>query len=248
MTTARPIIFSAPMVRALIDGRKTQTRRLVKFEVSDDCAGIEQRRVLFGDNCDEPDKWHQMFVCEGKRRTKNWRETIPYGAPGDLLWVRETWRLTQVGGGRGGNMLPFNAYEQTYRATEMERHYFEFAGDDDPFLKQASCSWRSPIHMPRWAARLTLAITDVRVERLHDISCADASDEGVEADRHASSCHDALCRGCNLEAVRAYWDLWDSINERPGARWAANPWVVALTFQVHRQNAGTFLAQRAEAP
>lgn len=133
MSTSRPILFSAPMVRAILDGTKTQTRRALK--------GAQP--------ADPVDRWlaaGQVLRC-------------PYGALGDTLWVRETWRGDPV----------------EYRA-DTHSH-----GPADGSRDAESVNWRPSIFMPRWASRLTLRITEVRVERLQEISEDDAAAEGVAA-------------------------------------------------------------------
>lgn len=167
--TDRPIIFSAPMVRALLDGRKTQTRR--KFELP---ANSGRMKLSATPNIRE---------CKWQR--------------GDRLWVREAHAFDSV----------------------LVRYY---ATDDVHDLRKK----RSPIHMPRWASRLTLLVTDVRVQRLQEISRGDAMEEGCPFANMAD--------GPNPRDW--YRDIWNSIHG-PDA-WDANPWVAALTFTVHRQNIG----------
>lgn len=196
----RPILFSAPMVRALLAGTKTQTRRV--FKVPLDCSwyaglGGEAEGWLQDDN--GPSWWH---VSE---------QRSPYGQPGDRLWVRET-HLDL-----GGCCL--------YRAdpgAEQERE-----------LVAPGQKWTPSIHMPRAASRISLEVTGVRVERLQDISEADARAEGIVE-------HQTLrpgTRACNVDGgimhacgpVPVYRDLWDSING-PGA-WDSNPWLWVVEFR-----------------
>ena len=197
--TDRPITFRAEMVRALLDGRKTQTRRLLK---------------------PQPPEWVTRMTHEGRC---GWIGSgdghgtlmhVPY-AVGDRLWCREVfaygWPV------EGNHQLPECNQEHaiTYRAD-----------GNHPF---GGGKWKSPIHMPRWASRLTLTVTDVRVQRLHDISAADAIAEGCHV--YASS----ATIDCDTPDPRQeYRRLWNSIHG-PEA-WAANPWVAALTFETHRQN------------
>ena len=184
--TARPILFSGPMVRALLEGRKTQTRRAVKPQPPS--GHVYVGRVLCSTHRADEGKW-TWAVGQAAMLREAHRVSCPYGQPGDLLWVRETFgefRENWIG----------------YRAT---------CGDPPP----DSGSWKPSIFMPRWASRLTLRITDVRVQRLQDCSHADAAAEGV---------------GDLIE----YGVLWESING-PGS-WDANPWVWALTFKVIKAN------------
>ena len=122
----------------------------------------------------------------------------PYGAPGDRLWVRETWDTD-------GKTI-------AYRATTPET-----TTDPEPMR------WRPSIHMPRWASRLTLAVTSVRVERVQEITEADARAEGIEPQRSDYSGEDS-----NSLQFR---DLWDSINAARGYGWAVNPWVWVVEFE-----------------
>ena len=227
--TDRLIIFSAPMVRALLDGRKTQTRRVLplahpKFShqnVLDPDMLVDKQYVWF---------WDGVHDCVGA----SW--TLPY-APGDRLWVREAHYLTDDG----------------------ESEYAVFAadqGDVDEHLasmqttmtSHPSIDWskhlrlRPSIHMPRWASRLTLTVTDVRVQRLQDISEADAVAEGIQR-LIGSKGPNYFTREISGKwsgsfnaptAAEVYSDLWNSLHG-PGA-WDANPWVVALTFTVQRGN------------
>lgn len=172
----RPILFSGPMVRAILDGRKTQTRRVVRPEIG---AG---NHVGFSQDLG----WHIWWDCahdgpSGPHFTESAPLRCPYGQPGDLLYVRETWqlhhteRLGEYGGGPEvlddvwGGAVPTD--EQPHSTAVLYR-----ATDDD----DEDWPWRPSIHMPKWAARIWLEITDVRVERLSEISDEDARAEGYE--------------------------------------------------------------------
>ncbi len=178
----RPILMSAPMVRAILEGRKTQTRRVYK-----------PREV---DNVEDPHGALFAFPT-------------PYGSPGDRLWVRETWShdAHDLDTCRAAHedASPGIGYGPYYRSTEV-------APD--------TLRWKPSIFMPRWASRITLEVTEVRVQRLQEISEDDAKAEGCEPSGSAGF---ATARGL-------YAALWDSIN---GARapWPSNPWVWAITFR-----------------
>lgn len=192
---ARPILFSAPMVDALLDGRKTQTRRVAKLTDSGRLKAPGSSR-----------NWHPHD-----------REAVracPYGAPGDLLWVRETW--SEVGAGLDPQ-IP--VYRATYPACVPRD--CENVPDD---IREAGYRWKPSIHMPRRLSRLTLRVTAVRVERLQDISVNDAQAEGV----------DLAAWEWGEVAVGHFATLWDSING-PGS-WDANPWVWAVSFEVLHEN------------
>lgn len=206
--TDRPILFSGPMVRALLDGRKTQTRRIVKgvpLQWLDD-SGFTPAYVADPGNA----------LC-------------PYGVPGDRLWVRESHYLTDNGDEE------FAVYAAD--PAEVGRHLVEVASLE---AAHRDIDWsrhrklRPSIHMPRWASRLTLAITDVRVERLQDISEADAEAEGVRE----PSLGEWVSTGLGevprdrCAPVTAFAALWEAINGPDS--WAANPWVWAVTFEVER--------------
>lgn len=219
MPAVRQILFSAPMIRALLDGRKTQTRRLLKRMLIPDQRAVKVLPSGF-----------VMVSCDRLM----WREVGRTYAVGELLWVRETWRLIHTAGGRGGGIVPFNSYALEFRATEHDAaQEFTVEGDDDPHLKEASDDWRPSIFMPRWASRITLAVTEVRVQRLRDIGEADVIAEGTP--RMAG------------EAREDYAALWNHLNDKPGSRWADNPWIVAVSFTVHKANVDTVLAGAAAA-
>jgi len=191
--TDKPIIFSAPMVRALLDGRKTQTRRVLKKPAAMDALAV------FGS---------KFLTLPGNI------DLIGY-APGDRLYVREAFSYEALDVDRNGFMPPW------------------YWADGNP----SSGNFTRPkpsIHMPRWASRLTLTVTEVRVQRLQEISAADSIAEGVECDTCTamgqSACHG---RGC-FASIDAYRHLWNSLHG-PDA-WDANPWVVAVSFTVDRRN------------
>lgn len=191
----RPILFSAAMVRALLAGQKTQTRRPVK---------ITHRT---------PGLAACLTPPVGAPRLRVAAELCPYGQPGDRLWVREAWRERAIG--EAGH-LERGGY--AYRATENVDGLAE--------------RWRPSIHMPRAASRITLEITDVRVERLQDISEADARAEGAtyhdgRGIGHSGWRHDH--GAVHADARSAYGRLWNDING-PGS-WDVNPWVWVVEFR-----------------
>jgi hypothetical protein len=190
-TKERPIIFSAPMVRAILDGRKSQTRRVVKPQpvagvIAFDAgplAGQRSPRTATG----------EVFAAE----------RCPYGAPGDRLWAREA-----------------------HCAFDVGRVHCRADYASDPVAEKAhGVRWSSPIHMPRWASRITLEVIGVRVERLQSISEADAMAEGVNV--HPD--HHDKPRTSIYSPVQAYRDLWESING--AGSWGANPWVWVVEFR-----------------
>jgi hypothetical protein len=206
MTKSRPILFSAPMVRAILDGTKTQTRRVVKPQP------IPWRAT----ECDGAYEWRYSRTSAAVFGSIDGICThCPYGAPGDTLWVRETWRGDPV----------------EYRA-DTHSH-----GPADGSRDAESVNWRPSIFMPRWASRLTLRITEVRVERLQEISEDDARAEGAGLlpCTYVGRCQSNSCpRHGRLDRYRlAYRALWDSINGKAHP-WESNCWVWVLSFEVMR--------------
>lgn len=206
----RPILFSAPMVRALLDGSKTQTRRVVKPQPFDRSYSTHDHRMAYvsgrSANGDEIDGLYAYTTSLGGE----WRAKCPYGQPGDRLYVRETWAdLEELSDG--------NFQRQAiYRADDIERY-----GDEDEFVDvtAADMRWRPSIHMPRWASRILLEVVSVRVERLNDCSDADALAEGVDRTNTSISGY----------AKERYRRLWEQING--AGSWDANPWVWVVEFR-----------------
>lgn len=236
-----PILFSAPMVRALIDGRKTLTRRVLGkarvFATPDRPAwtlrGEELARAL--QNASdfrrmEGNGWFweaDAFPWQAPATRTRWLAHLGY-ARGDRLWVREqcaTW-------GRGSDRAPVG-YPVAYAADDPE---WEDIKHDAKVSSGDEWKIRPSIHMPRWASRLTLTVTDVRVERLQDISEADAIAEGVERDSDGWRDYLMPQTQCCATAKDSFRTLWGSING-PGA-WEANPWVTVTSFETHCQNIG----------
>ena len=189
----KPILFSTPMVKAIIAGKKTMTRRVIKDKVFQ-----QWQDVGFSSD----------FI---KRPDNNWIEKCPYGQVGDILWVRETW-----------NMLPANdragiPTDYWYRADDKSEN------PDD--------RWRPSIFMPRVAARLFLKVTNIRVERLRDITEEDAIAEGVLWNRAKKI--NELEKSNNIinNAKTLFMRLWDSINSKRGYGWDINPWVWVVEFE-----------------
>jgi hypothetical protein len=222
MVKERPILFSGPMVRALIEGRKTQTRRAVKAPI--DFIGAGGRH---GGDWDDPNEWGwedpenpSEFIVLGRDPREQYMTPLacPYGQAGDRLWVRETWRIEdfEVHGPRASAAI-------VYRADGAKNLSSRFECDTGPMMSQR-CGWRSPIHMPRMMSRITLEIVGVRAERLQGISEKDAWAEGFP---------DPDGRNREYADRARYWyrNLWDEIN---GKRypWASNPWVWVLEFKV----------------
>ena len=224
----RPILFSGPMVRAILRVSKTQTRRVVKLPALAHEPVSLERLIDYFDDDGQPFR-SAVFNVQGA-----WfaAPTCPYGAVGDRLWVRETWQYADWT--EDGQPYVRLAADNTVRfcdgAGEGETLVDVWAELSDPTNyaidnKAADRKWRPPIFMPRWASRITLTITDVRVQRLQDISEADAVAEGV-----AEYARVALGEPDALTAYGQYAFLWDSLNAKR-APWESNPWVWAITFE-----------------
>lgn len=209
----RPIRFSGPMVRALLSGTKTQTRRIVKpqpFANNNYHRGDVQASECAMRSTGDPACFN--FGVTAVDGEGGLIETVecPYGCPGDRLWVRETWQCGQTPADGPDQEVWFSADSDGHKPADVE---------------EGEWTWRPSIHMPRWASRITLEITRIRVERLNEISDADCIAEGidpgtVESFRHA---------GADRPEAHAYRQLWESING-PGS-WDANPWVWVVEFK-----------------
>jgi hypothetical protein len=236
------------MIQALLEGRKTQTRRLLKSPVRD-------RDIVFlPEHSDDP-----AWYGENPSRSEpsNWgienyidydplpitEMDCPYGEAGDLLWVRETWR-------RAGTEDGHNCF--SYQATKTYQ-----CGKAMP-AGNSHLAWKPSIHMPRIASRLSLEISDVRVRRLQEISVEDAIAEGLLRgdplpelpDSHGTIWSSGVgdldtAFAWTRNPVAAYADIWRSINGADS--WDENPWVWALTFKVHQQNVDVLLQTRESA-
>lgn len=225
----RPILFSGPMVRALLDGTKTQTRRIVALPRSRGSFVLE----------DHGDGWWPYQSDDGESSLcDDGMEhpcTCPYGRPGDQLWVREThapqadcwgaWERATQGAGGEPPILHFAADFRPFQNDRGQTVY-------KPFIEK----WRPAIHMPRWASRIDLEVTSVRVERLQDISDEDARAEGITAHRKGGWHWEqppAGIEGTNhfgfATARDAFGALWESING--AGSWAANPWLWVVEFR-----------------
>lgn len=216
----RGIIFSAPMVRALLDGRKVQTRRLL--------TGAPQDKRWHCDPADTPSGYR--FVAEGG--TPSLPINLPH-AVGDRLYVREAFCA------HWGSALPDGAtHISSGQVKQKDGSFVEIADSDIPLgvwyradkdeKPFPHSKWTPSIHMPRWASRLTLTVTDVRVQRLQEISEEDAIAEGALTATHLPN---VGAMSCN-QARQAFADLWNSLHDKPGTRWEDNPWLYALTFDV----------------
>jgi hypothetical protein len=223
----RPILFSAPMVRAILEGRKTVTRRILKPCRNLSIVNLAEAEPSLGysGRVNDPDSWGYEFLDDGAPAPlSDWRELCPYGQLGDRLWVRETWCTDSS----LDNQSPssFTAWPVKYLADNAARTCGAVVGDTNGRT-------RSSIHMPRWASRITLEVTGVRVERLQDIDEAGAQAEGCQAIEGAKwHTFAEAAAGIPMHkhtAIDAFGGLWESIHGADS--WDANPWVWAIEFK-----------------
>lgn len=215
----RPILFSGPLVRAILDGRKAETRRLVTKATSLSLG----RERLWGPNADwlGATPWGiGLYVdCGAIGFDDRPKPEIlnPRIQPGDTLWVRESWRYQWVDADGMSCRLRYRADDAELALVVPRPH----AIDARIRGLQLGERWRPSIFLPRWASRISLRVTSVRAERVKDITHTSALREGVEPDRPGYSARVPFAR------------LWDQINgKRPGASWADNPWVWVIEFEV----------------
>lgn len=232
--TERGILFSGAMVRALLDGTKTQTRRVVKDIDPGRLAETMSKAQWAKVNRELPESFGARYFC-------------PYGQPGDRLWVRETWGVVSNAWDDAGNLVDWIPDRPAKAITELrfgQGYYsghaiyaadgsYEWAGDDDGGGEPRS-AWHPSIHMPRAASRILLEITSVRVERLQDIGEADAIAEGVQPHEVRQFALFGLNAHERAElyrqaAVGPYRGLWESIHG--AGSWDANPWVWVVEFK-----------------
>ena len=202
MSKERPIIFSAPMVRAILEGRKSMTRRIVK----------PQPNVIHAIHPDASITTNLIF-SKGDQRIH-----CPYGVPGDRLWVRETWDFLPDGQ-NSANIFYWVDGDFQQRIPPPEYN---------PFLYNNPRK-RPSIHMPRWASRITLEIVSVRVERVKEISEEDADKEGFGGDFPHRIFPELFNPDCgHLSMQECFAALWESIHGP--CSWEQNPWVWVIEF------------------
>ncbi|MBZ7529894.1 hypothetical protein FMK97_05885 [Klebsiella variicola] len=236
----RGMIFNGEMVRAILDGRKTQTRRIMKAQPSEDFTPMNMALET-----DYKARWYTPGVVDkdgylqpaSKKvfgvSNENEGYSCPFGAVGDRIWVRETFQ---------GPLFDYDLMDSYCKdPTPFEKPEFcvykadgvpspEFYDADD----ELHCCWRPSIHMPRWASRILLEITNVRVERLNAISEEDAEAEGIdmEALYDSQDCYDCIADH-NMTGrptvTGAFKYLWESIYGDES--WKANPWVWVISFK-----------------
>lgn len=241
MLKSRPLLFSAPMITALLDGRKSQTRRIVKPQPYSNGFRFDGDDFLCHNDYLPPSAM-LMDIGHGKSRyttsdIEGWESSCPYGQNDEFLWVRETWRTD------GPQSECTGPSDVRFAASVDEAEW-------------AISKWKPSIFMPRWASRITLRITDVRVERLHEITEANAIAEGVEFESadppfyylpgihpHSITAVGVEESGSVPHAVRSYAKLWDHING--SGYWARNDWVWVISFATIKANVDDVLPGEA---
>ncbi len=235
---SRPIPFSAPMVQALLEGRKSQTRRMVKPQPTKDANSMG-----WVHSSSDRTREGRFLWLQGARS-----EVIkcPFGKVGDVLWVRETLQLKCL--------VPTNLNS----SSNLEVAAIYKTNPDKAFVWKGNAKreYIPSIHMPRWASRLTLEITAIKVERLQDISEENAIAEGVIFESNVP----ATLEGIPLhrhyvpigkgevisgwDAQDCYGNLWESLNGKDS--WDANPWVWVIEFKTHKCNVDEFIKKEQQ--
>lgn len=223
----KPLLFNGEMVRAILEGRKTQTRRPMRYQPGGGWA-------MPGAWVDTGGYYHRGG--DGSFLGTKSDVRSPY-IKGDRLWVRETWGAIQIA--RNGLLLQWRDTDREHRTRMGNANlYYRADGDDQDY---AGC-WLPSIHMPRWASRITLEVTDVRAERVQDMTQADAAAEGAgpwwnpsdvvhTPDDPSMYCWKKVPED-KRDYLRGFVILWDSIYAKRGLGWDANPWVWVYTFKV----------------
>lgn len=230
----RPILFSDPMIRALLEGRKTQTRRILKPQPECGYAGGTPYFSWNGYTGLWPDDWQHAIE-------RNVRI-----APGDRLYVKETWRAhgwhadcVEIAYAAQRGLVGWSEQHEQIKYPVGDPHLPPLRNAFKYYAPKGQDFWRPSIHMPRWASRITLTVTDVRVERLQDISDRgpqnDCTAEGVfHCGMSIPSYEVWHGDGFRSSEKHMYRTLWNSING--AGSWESNPWIVAYSFSVHLGN------------
>lgn len=233
-----PILFGGPMVKAILEGRKTQTRRVIKPQPP--VVEHEQFFPSIG-----------IWLCKAEGHDEKMLK-CPYGIPGDRLWVRETFTTFRKDTEAEG-AAKLEAAKKIASIEDLERwSNMPSGGGGQSVLYKADFGewadnpesdlgpWKPSIHMPRWASRILLEIVSIRVERVQDITSEDALAEGIEDVGGQASCNPyrnylkgepgEMNMHCSAP-TRSFQTLWDSINAKRGFGWDANPWVYRIEFR-----------------
>ena len=198
----RPILFNTEMVKAILDGRKTQTRRVIKTQPHEGCGHIRVDNFFPTKIDRHGEEYPGAKIFGAYSDDGEWGCKCPYAA-GDRLWVRETWDYTGQG------------LDCVYKADAKPTDIF-------PWEK-----YRPSIFMPRWASRITLEIVEIKVEKLQDINKARHDEIMLEGYPFGYE-----LKNLNESPVHTFADVWDSINAKRGFSWESNPWCWCLSFKV----------------
>jgi hypothetical protein len=196
----KPILFSTPMVKAIMEDRKTKTRRVINPQPVINLD--DKRKVTIPVN-----RMHGLIDTLGFFSVEDYIKNKARYEVGNILWVRETWRPAEVKCNGGADYF----------------YYADGFSDASSKSETGRAKWKPSIHMPRKAARIFLRVTDVKIERLQDITEEDAEAEGVKAYGQNN------CSGTSARI--AFAELWDGLNEKRGYGWRKNPWVWVYTFE-----------------
>lgn len=236
--SVKPILFNTEMVKAILDGRKTQTRRVVKERGWDITGKAKFETDGFWFNVCKADR-------DANAKTATCHHINPPYNIGDVLWVRETWRKACASHKQWINGSNFTVEEQfgfQYKA-DLETRFDNFFEVNDEFNSTEisySSRWHPSIHMPREAARIFLQVTDIKVERLHDIDCAGALAEGCDGrcdcpSNGAEGVLSCITKDFSIERFQTVWDA--TIPKHPNKfkrypyYWNDNPWVWVISFE-----------------
>lgn len=239
----RGILFNSDMVQAVLEGRKMQTRRVLRVDPNVDYWKLyDKKRGYWGPCFDKPHRRKPDSILPGGFMAVE-KKKCPYGRSGDQLWVRETWQASpydKLGFGKWYQDVPHSmrkpeAFEHLLYAADRSEYYLEddlskTRLNDYDYSKMAPFSYKPSIHMPRWASRIQLEVTDVRVERVQHISKEDAIAEGIASEHGMYWNHSTESYSC-VEPITPFMALWDSINFDRGFGWDANPWVWVVEFR-----------------
>lgn len=221
-----PMIFNTDMVKALLDGRKTVTRRSMKVQPQDSGLGYmwipsnKHQSMIQISNIEDVECLHKKQYLKDLIY-----ECCPYGRVGDLIYVRETWADA------GANAPELTLYKANY-PEHVPAHY-----ENVPSLSEIQ--WKPSIHMPRWASRLTLKVTDVSIERVQDITEEQAIKEGLFKHPQLPAWQSPV--GYHTSPIYAYEELWDAIYNN----WDQNPYVWVIEFEVIHKNIDDVLREAA---
>ncbi len=214
------IIMSGDHPKLILEGLKTQTRRVIKpqprgtpYWADGSGSSIRGAKILSDSGyCDGGYSHHAYMKC-------------PYGQVGDRLWVRETWRPAWAvnPAGISGSGIQYKSDGIIYGRVEALSAY--------PECQFSPKKWHPSIHMPRWASRITLEITEVRVERVQEIDSWDCIYEGIRQ-KELFHPHGLMIDKPNAQLISEFQDLWDSLNAKRGYGWDFNPWVWPISFKL----------------